>query len=393
MSAVQKAIPGIMSKFRIGELSGVNRPAQTGARAVFMKRDDGMFDPVIKRDFTDDQRKELAGRGLALPDGSFPIESEADLHNAIRAIGRAKDEAKAKAHIVSRAKSMGLSSALPENWTTKADDGLNREGESDMDKELLKSLGLPETATAADVAKAVAAVVAKAAKAEEDGAKAKADAEKATRKAAMTADEKAHTDGMSDGDADDFMQKPAADRASAISNAKKNDETFVAKGVTIRKSAVGADAFAFMKAQAEEIAANTLAIAKANEIAADAVFAKRAGEELSHMSGTVEERAAMLKGVEAISDPIAKAAALKGLQTANTLAKSAFGKIGTGGGMGNGNGGGAATADTLNDLAKDYMKNNPKTTFAKAYDTVCVENPALYEKAELERRERAAAAH
>ncbi len=120
-----------------------------------------------------------------------------------------------------------------------------------------------------------------------------------------------------------------------------------------------------------------------------AVFAKRATDELSHMTGTVEERAAMLKGVEAISDPVAKAAALKGLHTANTLAKSAFAKVGMGGGPI----GGGDTLEKINNLAKDYQKNNPKVTFAKAYEAVCEENPGLYEKAEQERRERAAAVH
>jgi hypothetical protein len=36
--AMRKAIPGTMSRFRITELSGVTKPAQEGARAVFMKR-------------------------------------------------------------------------------------------------------------------------------------------------------------------------------------------------------------------------------------------------------------------------------------------------------------------------------------------------------------------
>ena len=36
------AIPGVMSKFKIRELSGCMAPAQRGARAVFIKRDDSI---------------------------------------------------------------------------------------------------------------------------------------------------------------------------------------------------------------------------------------------------------------------------------------------------------------------------------------------------------------
>jgi hypothetical protein len=45
-------------------------------------------DPDGFRDFSPDKRKELAKEGKALPDGSFPIETVADLENAIRAVGR-----------------------------------------------------------------------------------------------------------------------------------------------------------------------------------------------------------------------------------------------------------------------------------------------------------------
>lgn len=72
-----------------------------------------------KREFSDDERKKLADEGKALPDGSFPIESEQDLKNAIRAVGRAKDPAKAKEHIKTRAKALGLESLIPEEWHEK----------------------------------------------------------------------------------------------------------------------------------------------------------------------------------------------------------------------------------------------------------------------------------
>lgn len=69
-----------------------------------------------KRDFTDDERKKAADAGEAMPDGSFPIKSEQDLKNAVRAVGRAADPAKAKEHIIARAKAMSLENLLPADW-------------------------------------------------------------------------------------------------------------------------------------------------------------------------------------------------------------------------------------------------------------------------------------
>lgn len=66
--------------------------------------------------FTEGERSDMADEGSARPDGSFPIESVADLHNAIRAYGRAKDPAAAKQHIKKRASELGAESALPDAW-------------------------------------------------------------------------------------------------------------------------------------------------------------------------------------------------------------------------------------------------------------------------------------
>jgi hypothetical protein len=72
-----------------------------------------------KKEFSEEKRKQLADKGHALPDGSFPIENVQDLHNAIQSIGRAKNPAEAKAHIIRRAKALKAESALPEDWKVK----------------------------------------------------------------------------------------------------------------------------------------------------------------------------------------------------------------------------------------------------------------------------------
>ena len=73
---------------------------QVAAQAIdvhlFEKRDIAIIE---KKDYSDKEREEMADKGEALPDGSFPIKTKADLENAIKAYGRAKDKDAAKAHI------------------------------------------------------------------------------------------------------------------------------------------------------------------------------------------------------------------------------------------------------------------------------------------------------
>lgn len=78
----------------------------------------GTFDPsgFQKRDYRTAQRRRMASQGQAMPDGSFPIANRTDLANAIQSIGRASNPAAAKEHIKRRARALGLTDMLPENW-------------------------------------------------------------------------------------------------------------------------------------------------------------------------------------------------------------------------------------------------------------------------------------
>ena len=71
---------------------------------------------MIKRNFSSKQRKEMAQSGQAMPDGSFPIANKNDLMNAIRSWGRGGADPKVKEHIKRRARSLGLTNMIPENW-------------------------------------------------------------------------------------------------------------------------------------------------------------------------------------------------------------------------------------------------------------------------------------
>lgn len=71
---------------------------------------------IVAREFAPKKREDLAKKGMAMPDGSFPIANAKDLKNAIKAASRAKSPAAAKAHIKKRAKALGLEDLIPEDW-------------------------------------------------------------------------------------------------------------------------------------------------------------------------------------------------------------------------------------------------------------------------------------
>jgi hypothetical protein len=324
----------VMRAFKMSEISAVDRPAQAHARAAIMKRHDvrkdmyqvGRFADVLssisylmqsaeyeaeregdgslvpvslrgwlksgsvifqsmaaeecselvaivnKRQFSAKERESAANSGAALPDGSFPIENGSDLHNAMRAIGRAKDPAKAKAHIRSRAKALGLESELSDAFkrdggvidaikrattylaesvssilTSKAadkasllektfdqfsdalggeidkalaaGDAATSDTEIDMDP-LKKALGLPASATEAEVTAAITKALADA-KAASD-AVAKLTTDLAIAKAGMSDDEKSHHDGMKDdGEKEKFRGMSRDERKAKM--AKRDD--------------------------------------------------------------------------------------------------------------------------------------------------------------------------
>jgi len=69
----------------------------------------------IFESYSDEQRMELADKGFALSDGSYPIKNLQDLKNAIMAYGRAKDQARTAKFIVKRAKALGAEDLIPDS--------------------------------------------------------------------------------------------------------------------------------------------------------------------------------------------------------------------------------------------------------------------------------------
>lgn len=76
---------------------------------------------ILNAKYNTDDRKRMASNGEAMADGSYPIADAEDLDNAIRAVGRGNgDHGAIRQHIIKRAKALGLSSKIPDNW---GDDG------------------------------------------------------------------------------------------------------------------------------------------------------------------------------------------------------------------------------------------------------------------------------
>lgn len=268
----------ILTSLRLDKIAAVDKPCQEGALAT-----------IIKRDFTADERRQAATSGAALPDGSFPIHTVGDLKNAVHDIGRASDPAKARAHIIARAKSLGATDQLPQDWNiSKSGDAGNINGVLPMD-ELKKALGLPATATEAEVtaaiAKSLGSIATLTASNEALGAIVK-----------MSPEHRAYAEAagavLPEGGIDAFAKLKPEERDAFI-KAKappmaEDDDPDCAKalragtafktpeGVVVLKSKVGDEVFAVMKAQNARTVKLAEDLAKRDEADAIADFAKRA---------------------------------------------------------------------------------------------------------------------
>lgn len=67
------------------------------------------------------QKRDMVTKGQAIPNAkgspSYPVKTKTDLRKAIRAVGRGgADHDDIRAHLIARAKAMGLMSMIPDNW-------------------------------------------------------------------------------------------------------------------------------------------------------------------------------------------------------------------------------------------------------------------------------------
>jgi len=153
--------------------------------------------------------------------------------------------------------------------------------------------------------------------------------------------------------------------------AKRADEEVLKVGETeIRKSAVGAEMFAFAKAQNE-------ALAKARDEAELSTLAKRASIEFGALPGTDIAKAKILKAAAGMPEDVAKALT-DALSAGNAAMKLGFEKAGMSRGAPVG-----SAQDEIDTLAKARAAKDG-ISFAKAATIIMDENPELYKRADAE---------
>lgn len=128
---------------RASRRPAASRALSKMAEAVEILAREKLEDGVEKREFSASSRRSAAASGAALPDGSFPIENREDLDNARQALGRAKDKSKARAHIVARAKDLGVK--LPPKWKKREAKKILKDAERAVKSAAKPRLGSPPT--------------------------------------------------------------------------------------------------------------------------------------------------------------------------------------------------------------------------------------------------------
>lgn len=131
---------GLLDPAFVRELVGKPEPVQkTGEEQVTMTGSPGAIAKLIheaavrqatsdvaKAKYDADDLKRMAANGEAMKDESYPIADREDLENAIHAVGRGgADHDAIRRHIEARAKELGATSMIPDNWA--ADGSLQKE--------------------------------------------------------------------------------------------------------------------------------------------------------------------------------------------------------------------------------------------------------------------------
>ncbi len=413
----------IMHKFKMDEISAVDRPAQSPALSVIMKRDESVDkagDMVnaltsaeeghqhgISINQHDDEmyvtvhyaRSEDAEGGhdhqvvvnttgdMVVSENmghTHTIDTEAvrnimfsciankrestmplpeinnvmDLTKALTILksAEAKDINEIAEHVAKRAEALGMTELLPVEgefasiFKNAADNGGGPEtGEPDMSK-------TDTTATET----AVNELKAKLAKAETFGK--------------LTDVQKAHYTSLDDAAKEEFLAKSESEREDVVTLAKAADAVVY---TTLDGEQFSKSDDPRLVAMAKRADAQTKALEKAAQREGDAVFAKRAETELSHLPGEGSTHVAILKAMDTIENEDVRKAALEVLKSNNVANESAFVTTGT---MEVSKAAAGDAHAELDRLAKAHQKSQGGDFYA-AYDAITKTHPELYAKA------------
>jgi hypothetical protein len=135
---------GLMDPGLIRDLIGKSEPAPRPEETVTMSGSPAAIFKLIheaavaKAKYDADDLKRMAASGAAMENESYPIEDREDLDRAIHAVGRGGSSHDAiRAHIIRRARSLGASSEIPDNWNKDGSLKGDVAKEMDMDDDAL----------------------------------------------------------------------------------------------------------------------------------------------------------------------------------------------------------------------------------------------------------------
>ena len=423
----------IMRHFKIDEISAVDRPAQEGAKAVIMKRDDSPqtdFEKGSALTTAVDGHTHLLALlgppdGVELNSGDTSYGEEGHSHPWVRTeMGIVIGEANGHRHEVDQIGKRTFSAeererfaeggqALPDGGfpiVTRADlsnaiQAFGRAGNKEQVARHIKrrasALGatdmLPEEGKLADLLKNEAngnkeddpmskeddkntadEQVADLTKRNDE---LEADLAETSARADMTDVQKAYFDGLDpqldDDKRADFVKANSDGRQAIVEKATADDKVIYTSddGSEYRKSD---DPRLVSQARRNDELAKQLV--ESNEKVEKADLRKRAEDDLAHMPGTIETRMEMLKAIDGIEDDEAREAALESLKAQDAGLAKAFENVGhlSGGEAEFEKGSPSAQLDAL---VKEYAKEHDVEE-AQAYEAVLktVEGEELYAK-------------
>lgn len=343
----------IMRKFRIDELSGVDVPAQEGARVTIMKRDSAQDDTLEKRmpkPGEDEVDKEFLARFM----GDETMVEEYPDEKQRYAVANSQLSKAVDFDTV-------LNEFIEKRDKTKAEGGPNEdEEEQDPEDQGPNESNNGEDMTEQELKNTVATLEKKLADAEAFGA--------------LNDAERAHYQGLDAGDRASFLKMGRTERGSQITKAlEANPVVYTAEtGESFRKND-DPRLVAYVKRNDE--LAKAARESKARE--ESATFEKRASAELGNLPGEPGTKVALLKALNTITDEALRGKATQILKAANSGMSAAFKRLGTT--EGGGQDGDARPVDQLETLAKRYSTDN-KVSIEKARVDVLstAEGKALY---------------
>lgn len=192
----------------------------------------------------------------------------------------------------------------------------------------------------------------------------------------LTDVQKAYYKAMEESEQDAFLAKSAEERQKEI-DLLKADDPVVYKSTAGEEFHKSDDTRLVAMAKRNDV--QDVQLAKAAKREEDSVFTKRAATELEFLPGTIEVRAAILKAVDTIEDEAIRKSATESLAAKNTEMSKAFQQAGSSIVVNKADS--AEAHAELDRLAKKHQADNPGVDFYTAYEVVTKANTELYNKA------------